>query len=671
MTDFAGHIWIAQDNDEIHLVCIVKQAKNKLQVLNEKGREQRLTEDRLLWQYPQQVKNPEEWQKVLTTIRAEIDTYANEVDLPLLWESAIELAISEIDELADLYFSGDISVPQRAGIWQVLANDRLYFKRRGQTWEPRSIIQIEELKTQRQREQERGQTQEIAIEWLKRIVQLQVPTSSAELETIEIPENINPFIDRLDAWLRGDTDKDVTDLITPFADNLKLSSRELVFEILQKVARLPLDADRDVIVAGLKPEFSTAVNEAAQTVQPWLPAATEKITLLSFSIDDEETREVDDALAIEPTAQGWQVTIAIADPASIIQRGDLVDREAMRRGTTVYLPSQTVLMLPERISCDIASLTAGEIRSSIVLRAWLTEEGQLLDSQISREGIRVLQRLSYKDADILIAEGQDETAQHLRLFSKLATQLRKQRVIEGAFSLQRPEYKVIVKDGDISVMMISHQSPSRLLVAEMMILANHIAARYAQQHQVPLIYRTQEAPLEPIDLEMVENDPLSFHKLRKLLRPSTLSLEPGRHSGLGLSLYTQLSSPLRRFADLVMQRQLVAHLTGESLPYNQEELYAVLETADRTARDSRRFEGEAKKRWFLEYLKEKWQDRPLSALIIEALKGGYRVEMLPWGVDAFLSCNNHFEAGERVMATVERVRVKANYTRLRLAGRYV
>lgn len=670
MTDFAGHIWIAQDNDEIRLVCVIKQAKSKLQVLNEKGREQRLAEDKLLWQYPQQVTSPEEWQNVLVTIRTKIETYASDIDVPLLWESALELEVSEIDELADLYFSGDISVEQRVALWRTLAVDGLHFKRRGCVWEPRSATQIEELKIQRQREQEREQAQEMAMTWLKHIVQSPLPTSVTEWETAEVPENMIFFIDRLEAWLRGDADKAVTDLITPFADNLRLSSRELVFEILQKVKKIPLDADRDVIVAGLKPEFSAAVSEAAQTIQPWLPATTQTITSLLFSIDDEETREVDDALAIESTEQGWQITIAIANPASIIQRGDVFDREAMRRGTTVYLPSQTVLMLPERISCDIASLTAGEVRSSIVLRVWLTDEGQFIDSQISREGIRVLQRLHYKDADILLTEGQDETARHLRILSKLASQLRKQRIAEGAFSLQRPEYKVIIKDDDISVVMINQSSPSRLLVAEMMILANHIAARYAQQHQVPLIYRTQEAPLEPIDIDIVENDPLSFHKLRKLLRPSTLSLEPGSHSGLGLPLYTQLSSPLRRFADLVMQRQLVAHLEGASPPYSQEELYAVLETAERTARDSRRFEGEAKKRWFLEYLKETWQDRPLPALIIEALKGGYKVEMLPWGVDAFLGCNSHFEAGERVMTTVEKVRVKAMYTRLRLAGRY-
>ena len=441
--------------------------------------------------------------------------------------------------------------------------------------------------------------------------------------------------------------------------------RELVFETLQKIGRLPLDADRDVIVAGLKPEFSTAVNEAAQQVLPWQPQALDVITPLLFSIDDEETREVDDALAIEREAMLWKLTIAIADPASVIHRGDTLDREAMRRGTTVYLPTQTVLMLPERISCDIASLTAEQIRSSLVIRAWLNETGEIVKSDINREGIKVLRRLHYSDADQLLSQGEDETAQQLRQLLAFAQQLQAQRLAQGALTLQRPEYKVTVVQDQIMVTMIAKDSPSRLIVAEMMILANHLAARYAQRHQIPVIYRCQDPPLEPVTEAMLA-DPLNFHKIRKLLGRSSLSLQPGGHSGLGLSLYTQLTSPLRRFADLVIQRQLMAHLVGDKLPYDQEELFKVLETAERTARESRLIEGEAKRRWLMQYLKQNWGERTLEVLVVSTAKNGYKVEMQPWTVEAFLSTNKTLEIGQTVMAVLEKIRVKAATARLRL-----
>ena len=133
-------------------------------------------------------------------------------------------------------------------------------------------------------------------------------------------------------------------------------------------------------------------------------------------------------------------------------------------------------------------------------------------------------------------------------------------------------------------------------------------------------------------------------------------------------MYTQLSSPLRRFADLVMQRQVMAHLMGEALPYNQDELYKVLETAERTAREARLIEGEAKKRWFAHYLKQSRLEEPLTSLVVEAVKGGYKVELLPWGVEAFLGSNQALEAGKTVTTLVDKVRIKAANIRLKLAS---
>jgi exoribonuclease II len=467
--------------------------------------------------------------------------------------------------------------------------------------------------------------------------------------------------------INGILDKDVEELIGRTAVAVKLPARELAFEILQKIGRLPLDADRDVIIAGLKPEFSPLINETVQAMKPWQPNETQKsITEVLFSIDDEETREVDDALSIEREGMLWKITIAIADPASVVHRGDLLDKEAMRRGTTVYLPTQTILMLPQRISCDMASLTAGEVRSSLVIRVWLNAQGEMTKSHINREPIRVLKRLDYNEADKLIAQEQNETAQRLRELLKCAKQLQIQRLASGAFTLQRPEYKISVNTEKINITLIERDSPSRLLVAEMMVLANYIAAKYAYDHQVPLIYRIQDPPLEPITEKMTAN-PLCFHKVRKLLGRSSLSLQASGHSGLGLSMYTQLSSPLRRFADLVMQRQLMAHLVGEALPYDQEELLKVLETAERTARESRLIENEAKKRWLMQYLKQTWKNQPLSVLIINEVKAGYKVEIQPWGAEAFLASSNYLKTGQQVKAVIDKIRVKAGNVRLKLA----
>lgn len=669
MTDFAGIIWAVQDNDDVNFVCTTKHTSSKIQVLNEKGQEQRIAEDKMLWQHPSCVQNADEWQKTVKNIQTAVNKLRSVIDILLLWESALELGITEINELADLYFGGDITTEHFVAIWRVIAEERLHFKRRGKSWEPRSQSQVIELQAQRELEQTRAKARALATQWL----QLAVKSVLANPEKgtpapIENTADIGPFVERLENWLLyGEIDKEVDHLIKNPAEAAKLNPRELVFEILQKMARLPPDIDRDVVIAGLQPTFPTSVTEAAHAIIPLTLNAVP--TQLLCSIDDEDTREVDDAIALERIDDNWQITIAISDPASLVHKGDLLDREAMKRGTTVYLPTQTVLMLPERVSCDLASLTVSQIRSAIVIRAWIDDNGRLQRSHINREVIQVQRRLHYAEADTLIAEGTDDTAKQLRTLMTLANQLNAGRTQAGAFSLQRPEFKIYVAADTITITMIDTQSPSRRLVAEMMILANRIAAEYASQHQVPIIYRTQDAPLEPITAD-VRTDPLFSYKTRKLMRPSTLSLQPAPHTGLGLAIYTQLTSPLRRFADLVMQRQLVAHLIGDPLPYNQEELFKVLATAERTARDAHRFENDAKKRWLLEYLRQQGRDKLITALVLEPTAGGYRVEMQPWGIDAFLSTTETLELGITVTTVTDKIRVKALSTRLKLAPRH-
>jgi exoribonuclease-2 len=672
VTEFEGQIWVAQDNDNVYFICTTKRIKKKIQGINEKGRDLRLSEDKLLWQHPSLAHNVEDWQLKISTIHTQVNSLSKEIDIELLWENALELEISEIKDLADLYFGGEITTEHLMAIWRCISEDRLHFKRRSKDWEPRSAEQVQELKQQREREQARIRAINLAKDWLQKMVRIPLPIflnlSSQEAENfqpVSISEDILPFVERLEAWLRGDADKEVDELIRQTAATAKLSERELVFEILQKIGRLPIDADRDVILAGLKPEFSSAINAAAEALKTALPSSDQSITEVSFSIDDEDTREVDDALAIERDGSNWKITIAIADPANLIKLDDNLDKEAMRRGTTVYLPTQNILMLPSSISCDIASLTAGEVRSSIIIRVWLDDQAEITNSTISREATKVLKRLDYTEADKLIADSEDQMADDLRNLLDCAKKLQNKRIDNGAFNLQRQEYKISVENNQIKVAMIERDSASRTIVSEMMVLTNHVAAKYADTHQVPLIYRVQAPPLEPISKEMM-TDPLGFHKVRKFLGRSSLSLQAGRHSGLGLSMYTQFTSPLRRFADLVMQRQLIAHISGEELPYNEEELFKVLETAERTARESRSLEGEAKKRLLMQYLKQDWGSKPIEALIITEVKGGYKVEMQPWGADAYLATSSSFKMGDSVTTYAERIRVKAGSIRLKL-----
>jgi len=658
VSDFDGRIVTLIDGDSLNWVCIVKIVKKKVQALNEKNRDISFSEDKIFWQTPLRVSAANDWNDRLSKIHNSINKLAESIDVELLWETAQDLGTFELKDLADLFFSGEITIEHQAALWQAFVQDGLYFKLRGKNWEARSSAQVEELKLQRRREAEKKQFAQFAETWLKQ---------SIEAELIEITEENRYLFERLECWMRGDKDKELEPLLQTLAEAESQTARGLVFDLLQKSGRMPADADRDVIVAGLKLEFSQPILEAARAIQAWLPDSSRKIYDLAFSIDDDDTREVDDALHIDREEDGWRVWVGIADPAAVLQRGDALDREAMRRSTTVYLPTCTVLMLPEWVSCNISSLTAETVRSSVLLQAKIDFSGNVLESKISREAVRVVQRLNYQQADELLMDGQNDIAQKLSQLKQLSDILQKQRLENGALQFNRPEYKIKVNNGDIKVEVLERNSPSRQLVAEMMILVNHLAAKYAQRNQVPLIFRTQEAPIENISPEMME-DPLVFQKIRKFIKPSSLSLQPAQHSGLGLSVYTQFSSPLRRFADLVMQRQLDAHLNGENLPYDQQELFQVLATAEQAAREARNLENESKKRWFMKYLKQEWEEKTIQVLIVEVMKAGYKVEMQPWGFEAMLYGPTHLKAGQMVNAIIDKVRLKSHVPRLKYAG---
>ncbi|MEK7991059.1 MAG: ribonuclease catalytic domain-containing protein [Thiotrichaceae bacterium] len=672
VSDFEGQIWATQNNDDVDFVCTVKRVKNKIQALNNKSREQRIAEDKLLWKHPSQARDKTDWEAKIETIENNIISLKTDIDVDFLWESALELEISEIQDLADVYYGNNVTAENFVAIWRVIAEDKLYFKRKGKVWEARTATQIEELKLQREREENREQEEAQAREWIQSLLKAEAPpffpsaASEQKFKPQAIPEALETFAERLEAWLRGDKDKLVGEVISSIAETNRLSARELAVDSLQKAGRIPIDIDRDILIAGLKLDFSTPVTDAANEVQPWA-APTDSICInVAFSIDDESTKEVDDALDIERDGDAWKVTIAVADPECVVHRNDTLDREAMRRGTTVYLPTQTILMMPSRVSCDIASLSAHQPRSSIVIRAWINDDGDVINSSIGRETITVQHRLDYIGTDEMIETGAGEIAEKLKQLDQIAQKLRAKRIAEGALMLQRPEYRIKVADEQIVVDIVQFNSASHKLVAEMMILGNHLAAKYAQLNQVPIIYRIQEPPVQPIDEEMMSS-PLAFQKIRKLIKASSLSLQPGGHSGLGLSAYTQLTSPLRRFADLVMQRQLVAHVVGEELPYDQDELFKVLATVERTAKEARKLENESKKRWFAQYLKQSMQNQPIETLVIEEVKGGYKAEMHPWGVDAFLATPKKLTVGTKVTALTDKIRVKAANIRLKLA----
>lgn len=676
MSDFDGHIIELQEGDHLQLACLIGREKNRLRVLTERGREERAAEGRVLWWHSRQVEHPADWPAAAASLRAHIEALQAQVDVPLLWETVAETAESwDIGALADLYFGQTTPVHQSA-LWRALAEDRRHFRRRDARWVARTAEQIAAQQAQQQREEERAAFAARREAWLREVLHAD--------GRVPVPEEMEPVLDQVATFLRQRGPGGLGPLLASLSPDR--SAPEVAFDILLATGRLPEDADPDVLLAGLEAEFPPEVMAEVAALTPFVAVSEEPLWEVLCSIDDEETREVDDALGVAREEGRWRIDIAIADAARYVPRGSALEAEAGRRSATVYLPTRTILMLPEPISCDLASLAAGVPRPGILFQVWLDDEAKVCHSRILRGTVQVQQRLHYEEVDALLAEqdrpeererppearrpegpsGRLHISRALRILTDLAARRRAGRAARGAILQRRKEWKVKVENGEITVKAIDPHSPSRWMVAEMMILANTVAAEYADRHEVPILFRTQEAPLEPIPRQ-VEDDPLAFERIRRFLKPASLSLFPGEHFGLGVEAYTQLTSPLRRFADLVTQRQLLAHLAGQEPPYTRDELLTVLATAEAVERDIRKVEMRSERRWLLEYLLRYQPDKELEVLVLEEAHGGYRVELVEWGAPAFLTSPTSLIPGTHLGARIQEADPRRGRLRLRPA----
>lgn len=662
MDDFDGQIIELQEGDQLQLACLIGREKNRLRILTERGREERAAEGRLLWRHGRRIGHPADWPQALAELRAHIEKLQAEVDVPLLWETVAGTSQAwSLEELAELYFRQATPAHQSA-LWRALVEDRWHFRRKDTRWIARTAEQIAEQRAQQQREADRAALAARREAWLREVLAAEGP--------VPVPEEMEPVLDQVETFLQKRGSGGLGPLLASLSPDQ--SAAEVAFDILLATGRLPEDADPDILLAGLEPDFPPEVTAEAAALTPFVASPEEPIWELLCSIDDADTREVDDALGIEREGDRWRVDIAIADAARYVPRGSALESEAGRRSTTVYLPTRTILMLPESISCDLASLVAGVPRPGVLFQVWLDEEANLCDSRILRGVLQVQRRLSYEEADALLAEesgspaGLSSLPERLRALADLAARRRAARAARGAIVQRRAEWKVKVENGEITVKAINPDSPSRQLVAEMMILANAVAAEYAERHEVPILFRTQSAPLQPLPPQS-EDDPLAFERIRLFLKPASLSLFPGEHFGLGLDAYTQLTSPLRRFADLVTQRQLLAHLAGQEPPHTRDELLTVLATAEAVERDIRRVEMRSQRRWLLEYLLRYRLAEELEVLVLEALHGGYRVELVEWGAPAFLASRTPLAPGTRLQARIQEADPRRGRLRLKPA----
>jgi exoribonuclease II len=605
-----GRIIEFLDSDSLRVGYVRKQEHDKLHLVDPRGRNLSVNGDRVVVVYRAVAET--DFPALARQISERVSQRQSEVDVELLWQSLSgkEHPIQP-SELAALFFSEE-SPEAVSAVFRALFDDTLFFKRKGMHFLPKSEEQVATERLRRQREREHEEFRDQATSLL---------TDLLRRKDVPIRADTKPILDRIQNWLRMKNGDEVGTILSQIAGESR--ARDVAYDILVRAGRIGPDVDRFVVIAGIDDRFSSAVLEAAAKLSPYThsPFREDHREHPAFTIDDEDTKEVDDALTIFRSGKEIVVGIHIADASHFVQKGDLLDTEAARRSSTVYLPSSTVRMLPEHLSTDLVSLNSGTDRPAYTVEVRFDDTGNQLGYRIFLSTLRVARRMSYAEADFGIANNEEL----LQTLHTIASKLQADRASRGAITFRRPELKVRVRDGQVEVRKLDPNMPSRILVSEMMILANGLSADFAALHGIPVIFRTQE-PREAVaneDIPIVEA--LAFERLRKTFKRSRLSLTVGAHSGLGLSAYTQASSPIRRYADLVTQRQFTAMLAGHHVPHGKEELLRIIAAAESAEVGIRQLEERSTQYWLLRYLGIEKRNEPLMAIVIDG-KGSVELE---------------------------------------------
>jgi ribonuclease R len=380
------------------------------------------------------------------------------------------------------------------------------------------------------------------------------------------------------------------------------------------------------------------------------------------TIDPDDARDFDDAINVERTpGGGWRLGVHIADVAAYVKPGSALDREAYKRGNSVYLPDRVIPMLPERLSNGVCSLRPDVNRLTHSVFVEFGRDGRAKSCRFGRTVIRSAKRLTYREAYALLkAPSKDQLGERLHVAWELASLLRKKRFEQGSLDLDFPEVKVrLDAEGKPIQLERIENDESHQLVEEFMLAANEAVARELKNRSVPTVYRVHEDP-DPEKLAEYRELILSYNykvgdltnrrELQRLLaslagKPEEQALkigllkslkraryapQPLGHFGLAKNNYTHFTSPIRRYADLVVHRGLAELEQSRRSRTDMGQIAAIAEHISITERVAAEAEIDSVKMKKLEFFQRQLEARDpqvFRAVVLDVKNYGLLVEL--------------------------------------------
>jgi exoribonuclease-2 len=568
-----------------------------------------------------------------------------EVQVKELWELVREEEQSfDYEYLAQLCFGEMVTDDHISALVRALFEDRLYFKMKDGRFVPNSGEMVDLIIRQREEEARREERLREGSAWLIEILQNRV---------VQDPSCKEEIIDLLVELALYGADAPNFKYAKELLLRTGISDVQQARKLLVKLGVWEEDENLDLHRLAIRTSFSQEVLDLSDELVRVAFEDTKREDLRHldiFTIDGPLTRDFDDALSIESTSDSITLGIHISDVANVISPDSPLDEEASQRGSSLYLPRHHIPMIPQNLSQDTLSLREGCDRQAISLISRLDRSGNLLDYRFVLSLVNVKRQLTYDQVnEIYMKESPLEEAH------QLSQVMRQRRIDQGSLILSLPEvYVRINPDSSLSLEMVEQNTPSRMMVAEFMIFYNWLAARFCRDHNIPVLYRGQQEPSEKLSINEAGYVYFVFKQRRKL-NPLMIDTEPRCHNGLGLDVYTNASSPIRRYLDLVVQRQIRGYLIDGSPIYDKEELENIRVSVEPILRDLERVKRNRIRYWVQKYLLQHMGEK-FSALVLDVLRGRCRIlltDFLLVGEMKRDSGQDFFE-GQQIMVTVKK-----------------
>jgi exoribonuclease II len=641
---------------------------NRLAILTEQNKEASVSQNRLVHVSTQTLDprlSRDELVGKLQSISSLRKQLMAEVDVEELW-SLLESEGNgfSVRDLAEFVFSGTLSDHHVAATQRVLFQDRLYFQFKDGQFIARSADKIEQRRVELEREGEKAIKLGSGSQWVQAVWNRKArPVVPDDQE--DLVESIKHFC------LFGQESPEAAFVKELFKRAMVPPQQSSAFRFLVRLGIWREDENLYLHEENISPQFPRAVEELANRVAAtdwlarWDRVARRDLTHLNaFTIDSALTRDYDDALSLEIMADGiLEVGVHIADAAELIGMGDALDREAENRASSIYLPDGRITMLPAILSEGICSLKAGEDRFALSFLIRFDGTGVMLGQEICTSVVRVREQLTYEEVNERCGR-----EAHLQKLYELALRHRQQRLVQGAVILPLPEIHVTVNPvGMIQVSRYEKETPSQIMVSEWMIVANALAAAFLANRKIPTLFRNQAECKPETDLVPSQYELFYIYRQRRLFARAEMDTEPHGHCSLALPQYTMATSPIRRFSDLVVQRQLKHALVSEEPLYSEEELRRLITKLGAFQTKIAYIQRKWTRYWLLKYLEQE-DVQNLEALVLEANDRFAHVLLPDYLMEANvpLPDKGAVQRGELIRIRVEKVHPREDVLRLQL-----